>query len=211
MSNWWVQEYGFTGTLAGSNFGSGGNPNAAAATGALQFRSPVDRERAAGGKLSQAEYPDGYLGNIIDRRSDRLIQAVKNTLTARSYQRGVHKGSRIDPKDYLWPEGGVTPGAGLERQQATAAPAGNTTLVARFAPLGDPVERLAHMGKTAGMATPGDLGNKMAEARAYGVSPSMNPIIPPDPQLMMPRYRVGGPKISSLENHNAVRGYESGK
>jgi hypothetical protein len=187
MSQWWVNEGGHPGILSGSNYGSGGGNTAA--SGAVQFRSPIDQARAAGGKLPQAEYPDGYLGNIIDRRSDRLIQHVQNRLTEQSYQRGVHKGSRIESKNYLWPNGGVTPDAGLMRE-SRAERVGNVILTPRFAPIGNPVERLAHQGRTSGMATPGELGRKMEEARNAGVDPSMNPIIPMDPKHFMPRYRT---------------------
>lgn len=205
MTNWWVNDGGL-GILPGSSATYGGGGGNVTAAGAVQFRSPIDAARAAAGRLPQAEYPDGYLGNIIDRRSDRLIQAVKERLTDRSYQRGVHKGSRISPKDYLWPDGGVTPDAGLERQAATAMQAGNTQVVARYAPSLDPVERLAHQGRTAGMATPGELDAKMAEARAFGVSPAMNPIVPQDPRLMtgvfIPRYSVGSRSFGSPGRSN---------
>jgi hypothetical protein len=187
MAQWWVVNDNGLNILPGNAaYGAGGT----SAAGAVQFRSPLDARRAASGKTPDAEYPDGYLGHIADRRTDKLIQAVKNNLTAKSYQRGVHKGSRVDPKDYLWPDGYVQPEGGIEREEATATRTGYTISVQRFSPLGDPVERLAHMGKTSGMATPGELGRKMEEARRYGVSPSMNPIVPPDPQIMMPRYRI---------------------
>lgn len=46
---------------------------------------------------------DGYLGTIHSRREDRLLNALKTRVNQRSYQRGVHKGERIDPADYFWP------------------------------------------------------------------------------------------------------------
>lgn len=192
MTAWWVNEGGFPGILPGSNYGSGGN---AAASGAVQFRSPLDAARAAGGRLPQAEYPDGYLGNITGRQSDKLLQNLQTRLTAQSFQRGVHKGSRIAPKDYFWPEGNVTPEAGLERQ-ARGVRGLYTIACPKQSPTGDPIEFLAHMGKTSGMATPGELGRKMQEARDYGVNPAMNPIVLQDPQQQVhfaklgPRYKT---------------------
>lgn len=187
MSQWWVNEGGHPGILAGSNYGGGaGN---VAASGAVQFRSPLDAARAASGKLPQAEYPDGYLGNITSRRGDRLVQHVQGRLTEQSYQRGVHKGSRIATQDYFWPAQDMGPEDGLKRE-SRAQRVGNVILVPRNAPKGSPVERLAHQGRTAGMATPGEVGRKMAEARSFGVDPALNPIVPPDPKHFMPRYRT---------------------
>jgi hypothetical protein len=33
-----------------------------------------------------------------------MLDSLKARVNQRSYQRGVHKGERIDPGDYLWPE-----------------------------------------------------------------------------------------------------------
>jgi hypothetical protein len=67
------------------------------------------------GRTPEAEYPDGYLGNVKSRREDRLLDSLKNRLTQRSYQRGVHKGERIDPSDYFYPAG-LDPQRGLRAQ-----------------------------------------------------------------------------------------------
>ncbi|MFI9271833.1 hypothetical protein ACIGXM_14100 [Kitasatospora sp. NPDC052896] len=69
------------------------------------------------GHVPTAAYPDGYLGTLGggDRREDRLLGAVANRATQRSYQRGVHKGERIDPADYYWTEQ-VNPAAALIAQ-----------------------------------------------------------------------------------------------
>jgi len=57
--------------------------------------------------------PDGYLGTIRSRRddkgkpyamSDTVLDSLKNRQNQRAYQRGVHKGERIDPASYMWPE-----------------------------------------------------------------------------------------------------------
>ena len=70
----------------------------------LHFRDPLDARRSMmGNRAPQADYPDGYLGTIVSRRSDRMLNSYKNRLTQRSYQRGVHKGERIDQGDYFWP------------------------------------------------------------------------------------------------------------
>lgn len=68
------------------------------------------------GRVPSAEYPDGYLGTINSRRDDRLMQRVANRQTQRSYQRGVHKGERIDPQDYYWPDD-FNPSTGLEAEK----------------------------------------------------------------------------------------------
>src|ERR1044071_717359 len=66
-------------------------------------RDIMDAKRMMqGGRVPTAEYPDGYLGTINSRREDRLLDRIGNRATQRSYQRGVHKGERIDPADYYW-------------------------------------------------------------------------------------------------------------
>lgn len=69
------------------------------------------------GHVPSAEYPDGYLGTIGagTRRQDRLLNSVGNRATQKSYERGVHKGERIDPADYYW-TADVHPAAALEAQ-----------------------------------------------------------------------------------------------
>lgn len=66
-------------------------------------RSELDAQRLGIGRTPNAEYPDGYLGTIRTRRDDRLLDATKARVTQKSYQRGVHKGERIDQSDYYWP------------------------------------------------------------------------------------------------------------
>lgn len=58
---------------------------------------------------------DGYLGTITSRRGDRILDAVKHREGGRSYVRGVHKGERIDPQDYVWPDE-FNPQSGLEAE-----------------------------------------------------------------------------------------------
>ena len=68
------------------------------------FRSPKDRQLAAFGASPDVNFPDGYLGTITNRRQDKLQTAVTRA-TQRQYSRGVHKGERINPGDYMWPDG----------------------------------------------------------------------------------------------------------
>lgn len=68
------------------------------------FRDLSDERRSMYRRTPEAEYPDGYLGTINSRRNDRLLDALKGRVNERSYQRGVHKGERIDPSDYFWPK-----------------------------------------------------------------------------------------------------------
>jgi hypothetical protein len=70
----------------------------------------MDFARMGVGRAPQAEYPDGYLGTIRSRRDDKgngtdtVLDSLKSRQTQRGYQRGVHKGERIDPTQYMWPE-----------------------------------------------------------------------------------------------------------
>jgi hypothetical protein len=157
-------------------------------TGAIQFRDPLDQKRSMQGRTPEAEYPDGYLGTIIDRHQDKLLAKVQERLNDRSYQRGVHVGSKIGRDSYYWTND-VNPEAGLIRQ-AQAVRAGNTISVPRHAPTGNPVERLAHMGKNA-INSPAEQAEM---ARKYGVNPAMNPVVISDPtraaqmRKMLPGY-----------------------
>ena len=88
-----------------TNYGGGGVPVA---------RSELDFLRMGVGRQPSAEYPDGYLGTIRTRRddrgrpssvSDRVLDGLKVRIGQRSYQRGVHRGERIDASDYYYPAG----------------------------------------------------------------------------------------------------------
>ena len=65
-------------------------------------RSELDSMRLGIGRTPQAEYPDGYLGTIRTRRDDKTLDNVKARVNQKSYQRGVHKGERVDLGDYQW-------------------------------------------------------------------------------------------------------------
>ena len=116
---------------------------------AIPFRDPVDAARSMlGARTPSAEYPDGYLGTINSRREDRLLNSLKKSLNQRAYQRGVHKGERIDPGDYYWPDE-YSNEAGIMRQMA-AVPDDSTGVVVyltqRSAPRGTLQERLTVLG-----------------------------------------------------------------
>jgi hypothetical protein len=63
----------------------------------------LDAVRMNWRRTPEATYPDGYLGTIPSRRGDRLMDGLKARQTNRPYTRGVHKGERIDNRDYFWP------------------------------------------------------------------------------------------------------------
>jgi hypothetical protein len=92
--------------------GGGGGLLLSGARDILDARRMMDS-----GRVPTAQYPDGYLGSLGagDRREDRLLGAIANRATQRSYQRGVHKGERIDPADYYWTDE-VNPAAALKAQ-----------------------------------------------------------------------------------------------
>ncbi len=98
------------------------------------FRNSTDALRSMWRRTPDAEYPDGYLGTITNRR-DRTLNAVTRQ-NQRSYQRGVHKGERIDQSDYLWPAE-FNPMTGLEFQARGE----------KFAPQGMEPIRLTNDGK----------------------------------------------------------------
>jgi hypothetical protein len=102
-----------------TNYGGGGTPVA---------RSELDFLRIGVGRAPQAEYPDGYLGTIRSRRDDRgrptstsdnVLNSLKVRVGQRSYQRGVHKGERIDSAGYYYPEG-LENTRGIARQMKAA-------------------------------------------------------------------------------------------
>lgn len=117
---------------------------------ALSFRDPVDAARSMmGQRVPSAEYPDGYLGTINSRREDRLLNTLKKNLNQRGYQRGVHKGERIDPGDYYWPAE-FGPDSGLQRQAEAivdTSMGAQVFYVQRPAPAGTVQERLTVLGE----------------------------------------------------------------
>lgn len=63
----------------------------------------LDAMRMNWRRTPEATYPDGYLGTIPSRRGDRLMDGLKARQNNRPYTRGIHKGERLDQRDYFWP------------------------------------------------------------------------------------------------------------
>lgn len=143
--NW--QSLGGNGLYGYNNQGGAGIPVA---------RDALDATRIGTGRIPSAEYPDGYLGTIRSRRDDRLLDSIKNRVNQKAYQRGIHKGERIEPSMYFWPEG-VTDMSGIERQMKASlvSQSGVTTyMTVRNAPQSQllPAPHLVNDGKANIMA-----------------------------------------------------------
>lgn len=68
------------------------------------FRNNKDKELSGFRQFQDTMYPDGYLGTMSsNRRQDKILGHLSRK-NARQYSRGVHKGERINPGDYIWPE-----------------------------------------------------------------------------------------------------------
>lgn len=187
-NNWWVDSFPAA-MPGGTAYGGGGGYGS---TDALTARNPLDAQRMAAGFAPGASWPDGYLGNITDRQEDRMLGALQNKLTSKSYQRGVHKGEIVGARAYFWDED-MDPQMGLARQSDISirdVEGGVVMMTQRFAPTGNPVEMLAHDGKTAGMTD----REQEARARQLGVDPAKNPVTVTDParavrmQQSLPRW-----------------------
>lgn len=105
------------------NIGDGGNSGVN-----ISVRDRLDYARIGSpGRTPEAEYPDGYLRDPNSRRGDKLLEKI-DRINKRQYQRGVHRGERIDPGDYVWPEswrpdrGIMYRAAGLRQPLAAATP-----------------------------------------------------------------------------------------
>ena len=155
-----------------TNYGGGGTPVA---------RSELDSLRIGVGRQPQAEYPDGYLGTIRSRRddkgrrsstSDRVLDSLKQRTAQRPYQRGVHKGERIDASSYYYPSG-LSPERGLERQ-ARAVRNGNVMTVKRNRPMTELVTapHLVNDGKANITANGVDDFNKIRSKQFDNMKPS---------------------------------------
>jgi hypothetical protein len=104
QQNW--QSLGGNGLFGYNNQGGAGTSVA---------RDEMDATRIGVGRVPSAEYPDGYLGTIRSRRDDRLLDSIKSRVNQKAYQRGVHKGERIEPSMYFWPEN-LNDMTGIQRQ-----------------------------------------------------------------------------------------------
>jgi hypothetical protein len=157
--NW--QSLGGQGFYGYNNQGGQGTPVA---------RGELDAIRIGTGRVPSAEYPDGYLGTIRSRRDDRLLDSIKNKIGQKSYQRGVHKGERIEPSMYYWsPE--FNSQSGLSRQMTAKHDAvGQVFRVPRAAPETrlTPAPHLVNDGKANTVADqPGTLNVRRANMMAY--------------------------------------------
>ena len=135
-------------------------------------RDEMDASRIGVGRVPSAEYPDGYLGTIRSRRDDRLLDSVKNRVNQKAYQRGVHKGERIEPSMYFWPEG-LSDMTGIERQMKatrTRVNGVNVYLSERNGPQVQltPAPHLVNDGKSNMMADqPGEINERRKAMLAY--------------------------------------------
>jgi hypothetical protein len=159
--NW--QSLGANGFYGYNNQGGSGTPVA---------RSELDSVRIGTGRVPSAEYPDGYLGTIRSRRDDRLLDSIKSRLNQKAYQRGVHKGERIEPNSYYWsPDFGAQ--SGLQRQmraKSVIVEGVPQYMVPRAAPeiRLTPAPHLVNDGKANTIANqPGTLNVQRANALAY--------------------------------------------
>jgi hypothetical protein len=120
-----IQSLGGNGFYGYNNQGGQGTPVA---------RGDLDAIRIGTGRVPSAEYPDGYLGTIRSRRDDRLLDSIKSRVGQKAYQRGVHKGERIEPNAYYWSEG-FHDRMGIERQmKAKYDPKAGVYRIPRSAP-----------------------------------------------------------------------------
>lgn len=142
------------------------------------YRDLADARRsAATPRTPNAEYPDGYLGEVRSRREDRLLQAVQSRLTQRNYQRGVHKGEKIDNSDYFWnPE--FNDMSGLQAQAEGR----------KWTAVGSSVaEQINHLGKNH-LLTPEEMGRAAAQYNVKEILP-VDPIRQEKMARMLPSWR----------------------
>lgn len=118
------------------------------------FRNDRDRLLSSWGATPDAIHPDGYLGTAATstRRTDKLYNAAMNH--NKPYQRGVHKGEKINASDYFWSQE-LNLEAGLKAQAEGR----------KWGPVGvDPV-RLTNDGKVGPRGVPGTAQIEMDENR----------------------------------------------
>jgi len=156
-------------SLGGNGFYGYNNQSGA---GTPVARDEMDASRIGVGRVPSAEYPDGYLGTIRSRRDDRLLDSIKSRVNQKSYQRGVHKGERIEPSMYFWPES-INPMMGIQRQMASTLDTSNGVTVyrsVRNAPQVQltPAPHLVNDGKANTMAEePGQINERRQAMLAY--------------------------------------------
>ena len=159
--NW--QSLGAGGMYGYNNQGGSGTPVA---------HDTMDALRIGVGRVPSAEYPDGYLGTIRSRRDDRLLDSIKSRVNQKSYQRGVHKGERIEPSMYFWPQE-FNPDMGIQRQMRAVPDASRGATLyraARFAPQTQltPAPHLVNDGKSNLVSdAPGEIDTRRQNMLAY--------------------------------------------
>lgn len=116
------------------------------------FRNQKDQRLAAFGASPDTAHPDGYLGTITNRRQDKVMGAIARQ-NQRSYTRGVHKGERINPGDYVWPSE-FNLQTGLQNQLKGK----------RFAPVGAEPVILTNDGKVGPKGVPQNLDRPQQQA-----------------------------------------------
>ncbi|MFI0265693.1 hypothetical protein [Streptomyces luteogriseus] len=96
--------------------GGGGGYPVVGARNAMDMRRMMQS-----GRIPDAQYPDGYLGASTGRHQDKLLQSYgASTRYDGPADRGVHKGDRMDRRDYDWPSW-LSPMSGIHRQARTSA------------------------------------------------------------------------------------------
>lgn len=107
----------FTPWQATNAYPAGDAPFDVTRTGGPQpfYHNLMDERRSMWRSTPEATYPDGYLGTLNTRRQDRLLNNLISRAQTRPYSRGVHKGERIDGRDYFFPAE-FTEMSGLELQ-----------------------------------------------------------------------------------------------
>jgi hypothetical protein len=87
------------------DYPAGDAPFRVAETGGPQpvFHDRLDALRSMWRRTPDAEYPDGYVGTVQTKRRDRLRAEEAQRATNKPYNRGVHKGERLNQDDYFWP------------------------------------------------------------------------------------------------------------
>jgi hypothetical protein len=161
QQNW--QSLGAGGLNGYNNQGGYGGPVA---------RGELDAIRIGTGRVPSAEYPDGYLGTIRSRRDDRLLDSVKSRVNQKSYQRGVHKGERIEPSQYFWSPS-FNDQMGIERQAKAKLTNVNGAMVfmtPTYAPqtMLTPAPHLVNDGKANMVSdSPGTINQIRADRMAY--------------------------------------------
>jgi hypothetical protein len=132
------------------------------------FRNMKDQRLAAFGATPDTQYPDGYLGTGHgSRRQDKILGKIARQ-NQRQYTRGVHKGERINPGDYVWPdEFNLFTSLQLEAKGK------------KFAPVGAESPRLVNDGKDGPRGIPRGLSrpqqqviDQQRRARLKGLAPT---------------------------------------